>query len=104
IAEPATILPLTSSLHDALPIYQVTWGTLLDSIIRFAGRTFDLDKEYVAGWFSSMYPAVHLTPCVDIHCVPPSSCVLLRPGSHTVDRKSTRLNSSHGTTSYALFG
>src|SRR5437660_4792372 len=65
---------------------QVTWGTLLDSIIRFAGRTFDLDKEYVAGWFSSMYPAVHLTPCVDIHSVPPSSWVLLRPGSHTVSK------------------
>src|SRR5436309_9702594 len=30
-----------------------------------------------------MYPAVHLTPCVDIHSVPPSSWVLLRPGSHT---------------------
>lgn len=65
---------------------QVTWGTLLDPIIRFAGRTFDLDKEYVAGWFSSMYPAVHLTPCVGIHSVPPSSWVLLRPGSHTVSK------------------
>src|SRR5206468_4584581 len=65
---------------------QVTWGTLLDPIIRFAGRTFDLDKEYVAGWFSSMYPAVHLTPCVDIQSVPPSSWVLLRPGSHTVSK------------------
>jgi asparagine synthase (glutamine-hydrolysing) len=65
---------------------QVTWGTLLDPIIRFAGRTFDLDKEYVAGWFSSMYPAVHLTPCVDIYSVPPSSCVLLRPGNRTVSK------------------
>src|SRR5882762_193816 len=31
-----------------------------------------------------MFPAVHLTPYVGIHAVPPSSSVLLRPGKHTV--------------------
>ena len=30
-----------------------------------------------------MFPAMHLTPCVGIHSVPPSSSVLLRPGKHT---------------------
>src|SRR5256886_5350337 len=33
-----------------------------------------------------MFPAVHLTPCVGIHAVPPSSSVLLRPGKHTVSK------------------
>jgi len=65
---------------------QITWGTILDPIVRFAGRAFDLDKEYVAGWFSLMYPAAHLTPCVGIRSVPPSSCVLIRPGRHHVTR------------------
>src|SRR5699024_11562343 len=34
---------------------------------------------------------------LDMTCVPP---MILRPGA---DRKSTRLNSSHGSTSYAVF-
>ena len=63
---------------------QVTWSTILDPIVRFGEKTFDLDEEYVAGWFSSMYPAVHLTPCVGVNSVPPSSCVLVRPGKHAV--------------------
>src|SRR6266436_8553996 len=33
-----------------------------------------------------MFPAVHLTPCVGIHSVPPSSFVLLRPGKHVVSK------------------
>src|SRR5882757_2950435 len=65
---------------------QITWGTILDPIVRFARWAFDLDKEYVAGWFSLMYPAAHLTPCVGIRSVPPSSCVLIRPGRHHVTR------------------
>jgi asparagine synthase (glutamine-hydrolysing) len=64
---------------------QITWSTILDPLVRFAEKTFDLDKEYIAGWFS-MYPAAHLTPCVGVHSVPPSSSVLLRPGKHTVSK------------------
>jgi asparagine synthase (glutamine-hydrolysing) len=62
---------------------QVTWSTILDPLVRLAGKTFALNEEYVAGWFS-MFPAVHLTPCVGIHSVPPSSSVLLGPGKHKV--------------------
>jgi asparagine synthase (glutamine-hydrolysing) len=62
---------------------QVTWSTILDPLVRFAGKTFALNEEYIAGWFS-MFPAVHLTPCVGIHSVPPSSSVLLQPGKHAV--------------------
>jgi asparagine synthase (glutamine-hydrolysing) len=61
----------------------VTWSTILDPLVRLAGKTFSLNEEYIAGWFS-MFPAVHLTPCVGVHSVPPSSFVVLRPGRHTV--------------------
>jgi len=64
---------------------QITWSTILDPLVRFTGKTFDLDREYVAGWFS-MYPAAHLTPCVGVHSVPPSSSVLLRPEKHNVTK------------------
>src|SRR6266404_5311707 len=56
---------------------QVTWCTILDPLVLFAGRTFEICEEYIAGWFS-YFPAAHLTPYIGIHAVPPSSSVLLR--------------------------
>src|SRR5258708_2167464 len=53
--------------------------------VRFAGKTLALNEEYIAGWFS-MFPAVHLTPCVGIHSVPPSSSVLLGSGKHNISK------------------
>jgi asparagine synthase (glutamine-hydrolysing) len=50
-----------------------------------AGKTFALEEEYIAGWLS-MFPATHLTPCVGVHSVPPSSFVLLGPGKHAVSK------------------
>jgi len=75
----------TRHLYYSFVNNQVTWSTILDPLVRLAGKTFTLDEEYIAGWFS-MFPAVHLTPCVGIHSVPPSSFVFLRPGRHTVSR------------------
>ena len=72
-------------LYYSFDSSQVTWSTTLDPIVRFANRTFALDEEYVAGWFS-MFPAVNLTPCHGVHSVPPSSLVLLRPGKHVVSK------------------
>jgi asparagine synthase (glutamine-hydrolysing) len=66
----------------------VAWSTILDPLVLFAGRTFEISEEYVAGWLSvPMYPfpATHLTPYVGIHSVPPSSFVLLRPGKHGIN-------------------
>jgi len=73
----------THHLYYSFDNNQVTWSTILDPLVRFAGKTFELNEEYIAGWFS-MFPAADLTPCVGIHSVPPSSFVLLRPGSCTV--------------------
>ena len=75
----------TRHLYYSFDNNQVTWSTILDPLVRLAGKTFALNEEYIAGWFS-MFPAVHLTPCVGIHSVPPSSYVLLRPGRYTVSR------------------
>jgi asparagine synthase (glutamine-hydrolysing) len=75
----------TRQLYYSFDNHEVTWSTLLDPLVRLAGKSFILDKEYIAGWFS-MFPAVHLTPCVGIHSVPPSSFVLLGPGTHTVNK------------------
>ncbi len=75
----------TKHLYYSLDEKQLTWSTLLDPLVRFAGKTFALNEEYIAGWFS-MFPAAHLTPCVGIHSVPPSSSVLLRPGKRTISK------------------
>jgi asparagine synthase (glutamine-hydrolysing) len=63
----------------------VTWSTVLDPLVLFAGKNFTLNEEYIAGWFS-MFPASHLTPFVGVHSVPPSMFVLLRPGKHTINK------------------
>jgi len=75
----------THHLYYSFDNNRVTWCTIVDPLIRFAGKTFSLNEEYIAGWFS-MFPAEHLTPCVGIHSVPPSSSLLLRPGKHTISK------------------
>jgi asparagine synthase (glutamine-hydrolysing) len=73
----------TRHLYYSFEHNQVTWSTVLDPLVLFAGKSFALCEEYIAGWFSS-FPAAHLTPYVGIHSVPPSSSVLIRAGKHTV--------------------
>jgi len=75
----------TRHLYYSLDENQVTWSTILDPLVLFAGRTFALCEEYIAGWFS-FFPAAHLTPYVGIHSVPPSSSVLIRAGKHTISK------------------
>jgi asparagine synthase (glutamine-hydrolysing) len=53
---------------------EVTWCTILDPIVLFAGRAFALEEEYIAGWLS-FFPVPHLTPYVGVYSVPPSSFV-----------------------------
>ena len=53
---------------------QITWSSVLDPLVLFAGHSFPLDEEYVAGWLSS-FPAAHLTPYIGIRSVPPSCFV-----------------------------
>ncbi len=76
----------THHLYYSIDKDQITWSTILDPLVLFAGKTFAICEEYFAGWFPIMLPATHLTPYTDIYSVPPSSSVLLRPGKHTVSK------------------
>jgi asparagine synthase (glutamine-hydrolysing) len=75
----------TKHLYYSLNDKQLTWSTILDPLLLFAGRTFEICEEYIAGWFS-YFPAAHLTPYVGINSVPPSSSVLIHNGKHTVSK------------------
>jgi asparagine synthase (glutamine-hydrolysing) len=75
----------TRHLYYSFDNNQLTWSTILDPLVRLAGKSFALNEEYVAGWYS-MFPSVDSTPCVGIHSVPPSSSVLLGAGRLTVSR------------------
>ncbi len=75
----------TRHLYYSFDDNQVTWSTILDPLVLFAGHTFKLNEEYIAGCLVS-YPAAYVTPYVGIHSVPPSSSVLLRPGKHSIGK------------------
>jgi asparagine synthase (glutamine-hydrolysing) len=75
----------TRHLYYSCGSNQVSWSSLLDPLILFAGKTFPLCEEYIAGWLS-FSPAVHLTPYIGIHAVPPSCFVLIRPREHALRR------------------
>lgn len=71
-------------LYYSMENEHVTWSTILDPLVLFAGKTFEICEEYVAGWFATIFPAAHLTPYVGIRAVPPSSSVVLRLGKDGV--------------------
>lgn len=73
----------TRHLYYTLDSDQVTWCSILDPLLLFAGKTFRLEEEYLAGWLA-FFPASHLTPYVGIHSVPPSSSVLIQAGHRAV--------------------
>lgn len=75
----------TKHLYYSFDDRQLTWSTILDPLVMFAGKTFEICEEYIAGWFS-YFPAAHLTPYVGIQSVPPSSSVLIRRGNHAVTK------------------
>ncbi len=83
---------LAKDAIGARPLYylfgdnHLIWSTLLDPPVLFSGRPFEIDTEYIAGWFAHT-PAAHLTPYKDIRAVPPSSFVLLRLGKPAAIRK-----------------
>lgn len=75
----------TRHLYYSFDDNQVTWSTILDPLVLFAGKTFALCEEYIAGWLS-FFPAAHLTPYVGIHSLPSSSSVAIRAGKPIVSR------------------
>src|SRR5207245_10826164 len=87
----AHIYPSTLSLHDALPI---STPSAKRSVRRSLGRLRACSGDMYAG-VPTIAPSVS---------VPVPSCSFDTPKSRIFqDRKSTRLNSSHGSISYAVF-
>jgi asparagine synthase (glutamine-hydrolysing) len=64
----------TRHLFYSLANGRVTWCTILDPLVLFAGCAFELEEEYLAGWLS-FFPAPHLTPYRGIQAVPPASFI-----------------------------
>jgi asparagine synthase (glutamine-hydrolysing) len=73
----------TRRLHYSVEKDAVTWCTILDPLVLFAGRTFELSEEYLAGWIS-LFPAARLTPYRGIDAVEPSCFVRFERGRTTV--------------------
>ena len=75
----------TRQLFYSVEKDRVSWCTILDPLVLLAGHSFELHKEYIAGWLAG-FPATELTPYVGIHSVPPSSFVRLETGKRTIVR------------------
>jgi asparagine synthase (glutamine-hydrolysing) len=75
----------TRHLYYAVEKERVTWCTILDPLVLFAGHPTALEQEYIAGWLS-FFPAPHLTPYVGIHSVPPSCFVRLGRGNGKIGK------------------
>src|SRR5207248_9723001 len=89
----------TLSLHDALPIFQHSRGTALAAADAVCVIGTPLDFRLGFGRFAADAKLVH------IHADPTELGRNRTPDAGIVgeDRKSTRLNSSHRTISYAVF-
>ena len=79
--DPIGVRHLYYSLHGE----RLTWSSILDPLVLLSGNAFALDEQYLAGWLA-YFPAVHLTPYVGIHSVPPSSFVMVKAGKCTTHR------------------
>src|SRR5690606_40752005 len=100
----ATTITYPLSLHDALPIYPLfglsllwLWASLagLPGTVGFAGRVLVGQAAFSAG-DDLLGVAVIVAPAL-------AAAPLLRLAIFLLDRKSTRLNSSHVKISYAVF-
>src|SRR3712207_8426038 len=89
----ATTEIYTLSLHDALPIFRTSFNTFNTIPLAFSS------SPYKTGFTSSIYQSqnsFHIKSYVFCAAIPTSNLSIL-------DRKSTRLNSSHANISYAVF-
>jgi asparagine synthase (glutamine-hydrolysing) len=73
----------TRHLYYSAESDRVIWCTIMDPLVLCAGRSFELDEEYIAGWLS-FFPASNRTPYMGIFSVPPSSYVRFVKGAQQV--------------------
>src|SRR5207249_11839710 len=91
---PAPTEIYTLSLHDALPISMTTLVHLQ------AGHPYPIRIEYFHSWWEATARLLWLPPNLTQDAVNAARWLPTRSGR---DRKSTRLNSSHVSISYAVF-
>jgi asparagine synthase (glutamine-hydrolysing) len=60
----------------------ITWSTVLDPLVLAGAKNFQLDQEYIAGWFSS-FAAADATPYVGIRSVLAASYLRIEPREQT---------------------
>src|SRR5207245_9542985 len=82
----------TLSLHDALPIFYDVHGAVLELAPGEVVRGAVIGDQALAAGGNVGEAIAHLADGGDVMGAP-----------HVADRKSTRLNSSHGSISYAVF-
>jgi len=75
----------TRPLHYLHGDSWVAWSSLLEPLIALSRDRLSLCEEYVAGWLAG-FPEASLTPYAEIHAVPPSSVVTIRPDRTSVER------------------
>lgn len=91
----------TRPLHYVFENNCLTWCTILDPLVIFSRRRFDLDEEYLAGWLASA-PRVELTPYVGIQTVPVASSLWFRASG--VSKRTFWKFDPHRTTRYKQDG
>src|SRR5207249_12280882 len=91
----------TLSLHDALPIFLLILNILYHSQIHLSRQNQEAEQQLMLPdkillfHFHNQYPSLYLHKNLPVF--------LLLPNFFYRDRKSTRLNSSHVSISYAVF-
>jgi len=75
----------TRSLFYRLHGNQVAWCTVLEPLLFLFAGLPKLCGSYVAGWMT-FFPEDHLTPYQEIHSVPPSTFIQIRPDKITTHR------------------
>src|SRR5699024_12552443 len=101
LSSPAPCASCTLSLHDALPIFLITAHRSLVYIKGYnisPGKAADGNPVFLAGYGYISF-AVDLQPLGSAKDTLVSS---IKGNRVIIDRKSTRLNSSHDTISYAV--
>src|SRR5207248_10885654 len=91
---PATHI-YTLSLHDALPIF--TWMGSSLSWLAYPNLDLPMTEQVRRNDFEFQLQELK------VHVDDPNEMMMVMLAVHAADRKSTRLNSSHRTISYAVF-
>lgn len=84
-------LTLARDFIGARPLYYATnhhralWCTVLEPLVVLGKGNLQLNREFIKAWLSP-FPAVHSTPYIGIHSVPPRFFASIKAGSCTLTK------------------